>query len=76
MPYRVHRERCGHLQLRSLLELACGISGFGQRLRASFRSKVTYEGQLTAERNSGRIELLFRLDGGQVRITRILVYTG
>lgn len=48
----------------------------GQRLRASFRSKVTYEGQLTAERNSGRIELLFRLDGGQVRITRILVYTG
>jgi hypothetical protein len=48
----------------------------GLRFRANFRSKVTYVGQLTAERNSGHIELLFRSEGGQVRIARILVFTG
>ena len=48
----------------------------GMRFNADYRSKVGYDDQLLAERNSGRIEMLFRMDAGQVRIANILVYGG
>lgn len=47
----------------------------GIRFKANYRSKVLYEGDLVAERNSGRIEMVFRMDSGQLRIASILVYT-
>lgn len=47
----------------------------GMRFKADYRSKVAYEGQLTGERNSGRIEIVFRREDGQVRIASVMVVT-
>ena len=45
----------------------------GMRFKANYRSKVVYQGDVLAERNSGRIEMVFRNDAGQMRIASILV---
>lgn len=47
----------------------------GMRFKADYRSKVAYQGQLTGERNSGRIEIVFRREDGQVRIASVMVVT-
>lgn len=49
------------------------VAAGSMRFQADYRSKVGYDGQVLAERNSGRIEIEFRMEGGQVRIAHILV---